>query len=202
MNQLEKFVESLATATIADVRKAAATYRVSWSRDMSKEEIIEAIKASLSAGKYALQAVGDVPQPGWVRIRIHSDPSPTASNRPVYVSVNGYATLIPRDINVDVPAKTAEVLANSKSAKLKEDTSQPMNSPGRYRFVEQQNYPFSIISYTPGPDPRDEYEKSAQAAERPREAFKNKYGYWPKTEEELRDAIRSGDLTISQVREV
>lgn len=195
-NSLDKFVESLASASIADVRKAANTYRVSFTRDMTKDEIIEAIKASLSAGKYALQAVGDVPQPGWARIRIHSDPSPGASNRPVYVCVNSYAVLIPRDIEVDVPLKIVDNLATSKSAKLREDTTQPLNSPGRHKFVEVINYPYSLISYTPGPDPRDAYELVAQAAERPRAAFLEKYGYWPKSEDDLRDAMRSGALAL------
>ncbi len=202
MSQLTKFIESLATATIADVRKAAGTYRVSWTRDMSKEDIIEAIKASLSSGKYAFAAVGDAPEPGWARIRMLTDPSPGAANRPVYVAVNSYAVLIPREIDTDVPIKIAEHLATCKSARLKEDTSQPMNSPNRYRFVEQLNYPFSMLGYTPGPDPRDAYERAAQAAERPRMAFRDKYGYWPKSEEELRDALRSGDLTIASVREI
>jgi hypothetical protein len=202
MSDLEKYVEQLEAAPIAEVRKAASTYKIKWTRDMTQEELIEAIKASLSSSKYALTAVGDVPQPGWARILVHSDPTPNAANRPVYVSVNNYAVLIPRDVEVDVPKKIVEALANSKSSKLKEDPSQPVNSPTRYRFVEVANYPFSLVSYIPGPDPRGEYERASAAAKRPRVAFRDKYGYWPKNDEELRDALRSGDLNITSIKEV
>lgn len=201
MSDLNKYLEQLASAPIAEVRKAASTYKVKWTRDMTVEELIDAIKGSVSAGKYALTAVGDMPQPGWARILVHSDPSPNAPNRPVYVSVNDYAVLIPRDVEVDVPKKIVEALANSKSAKLKEDPSQPQNSPNRYRFVEVANYPFSMIAYVPGPDPRGEYERNAAAAKRPRIAFRDKFGYWPKSDAEVRDAMRNGDLVITSVKE-
>lgn len=201
MSDLEKYIEQLESASIAEVRKAASTYKIKWTRDMTQEELLEAIKASLSASKFALTAVGDLPQPGWARILVHSDPTPNAPNRAVYVSVNDYAVLIPRDVEVDVPRKIVEALANSKSSKLKEDPSQPTNSPNRYRFVEVPNYPFSMVAYTPGPDPRGEYERNAAAAKRPRIAFRDKYGYWPKSDNELRDALRSGDLTVTSVRE-
>lgn len=200
MSDLEKYIKQLETAPISEVRKVASTYKIKWSRDMTQQELLELIAASLSSSKYAMTAVGDMPEPGWARIIVHADPSPHASNNPLYVSVNDYSVLIPREREVDVPAKVAEVLANAKSAKLKEDPTQPLNSPKRYRFVESLNYPFSLVSHVPGPDPRDEYERNVEAARRPRVAFKDRYGYWPRSEEELRDAIRSGDLNITAIK--
>lgn len=193
-------LEMLDSLTIAELRKKAATYNVMLTKDMTREDILAHVKAKLSTGKYAFEAIGDAPRPGYARVRVFNDPSPSASNRPVYVSVNGYSVLIPREAEVDVPIKIVEALSNAKSSRLVEDQSQPVGSASRYRFKEVQNYPFAVVAVTPGPDPRGSYEKAAAQRERPREAFRSQFGYYP-TDEELREAMRSGDLRIERVKE-
>jgi hypothetical protein len=192
-------IEQLDNLSFAELKKKAATYRIAITKDMDHEQILALVKAKVSSGKYALEAMGDAPKPGYARIRVFNDPSPTASNKPVYVSVNGYAVLIPREIETDVPVKIVEALGNAKSSRLIEDQTQPVGSVGRFRFKEVQNYPFAVITVTPGPDPRGTYERAAAQKERPREAYREKFGYYP-TEDELKEALRSGDLTIERVR--
>lgn len=193
-------LEMLDSLTIAELRKKAATYNVMLTKDMTRDDILAHVKAKLSTGKYAFEAIGDAPRPGYARVRVFNDPSPSASNRPVYVSVNGYSVLIPREAEVDVPIKIVEALSNAKSSRLVEDQSQAVGSASRYRFKEVQNYPFAVVAVTPGPDPRGSYEKAAAQRERPREAFRSQFGYYP-TDEELREAMRSGDLRIERVKE-
>lgn len=193
-------LEMLDSLNIAELRKKAAVYNVTLTRTMTREDILEQVKARLAGGKYAIEAAGDLPKPGFARIRIFNDPSPAASNRPVYVSVNNYAVLIPREVEVDVPVKIAEALGNSRSSRLAEDRTEPVGSASRYKFKEVQNYPFAIVSVTAGPDPRGSYEKAAAQRERPREAFREKFGYYP-TAEEVKEALRSGDLKIERVKE-
>ena len=184
---------------IGELRKKAGIYRIPLARDMTKENIINAIKARMAEGKYAVEAYGDAPKPGFARIEIHLDPNPTSSNRPVYVCVNGYAVLIPRGIKADVPIKIVEALNNAKSKRLRENTSVPPNNPARFFFEEVSNYPFSIHGMTPGPDPRGEIERTKAAVHLPRKKFHEKFGYWPR-EEELKEALRDGRLVIEHVK--
>lgn len=195
-NDLIAVLDSLSTA---ELKKKAAVYRIQLTKDMDHDAILAQVKAKVSTGKYAFEAIGDAPKPGYARIRIFNDPSPSASNRPVYVSVNGYSVLIPREVEVDVPIKIVEVLANAKSARLVENKSEPLSSASRFAFKEVQNYPFAVVSVTHGPDPRGTYEKAAAAKERPREAYREKFGYYP-SDEDLKEALRSGELTIGKVR--
>jgi hypothetical protein len=195
----DQSIAELDSLPISELRKKAGIYRVNLSRDMTKEDIINAIRAKQAEGKYAIEAQGDRPAPGFARISVHADPNPAASNRPVYVCVNGYAVLIPRSINVDVPIKIVEALNNARSKRLKENTAVPPNNPARFFFEEVVNYPFNIIAVTPGDDPRGEVERTKAAMHRPREAFHKKFGYWP-TAEQLKDALRDGRLVIEDVR--
>lgn len=195
-NDLIAQLDELSTA---DLKKKAATYRVALTKDMDHDQILAQVKAKLTTGKYAFEALGDTPKPGFARIRVFDDSSPSAINKPVYVSVNGYSVLIPRETEVDVPIKIVEALGNAKSSRLTEDRTQPIGSPSRFRFKEVQNYPFAVVQVTQGPDPRGTYEKAAAMRERPREAYRNMFGYYP-TEDELKEALRSGDLTIERVR--
>jgi hypothetical protein len=183
----------------AELRKKAATYRIQLTKDMTHEDILAQVRAKVASGKYALEAIGDAPKPGYARVRVFNDPSPGASNRPVYVSVNGYAVLIPRETEVDVPIKIVEALGNARSSRLVENREAPVGSASRFVFKEVQNYPFAIVSVSHGPDPRGTYERAAAQKERPREAYREKFGYYP-SEEELKEALRSGDLTIERVR--
>lgn len=192
-------IASLESMSTAELRKRAATYRIQLTKDMTHEDILAQVKAKVGSGKYALEAIGDAPKPGYARIRVFNDPSPGASNRPVFVSVNGYSVLIPREVEVDVPIKIVEALGNARSSRLTENREAPIGSPQRFTFKEVQNYPFAIVAVTQGPDPRGTYERAAAQKERPREAYREKFGYYP-NEEELKEALRSGDLTIQRVR--
>lgn len=185
--------------TIGELRKKAGIYRVPLSRDMTKDDIINAIRVKMAEGKYALEAQGDAPKPGFARIEVHLDGNPTASNRPVYVCVNGYSVLIPRGVKVDVPIKIVEALNNARSKRLRENPTVPTSNPARFYFEEVANYPFNILGMTPGPDPRGDLEKTKAAMFAPRKKFHEKFGFWPK-DEDLKDALRDGRLTLEEVR--
>ena len=198
-NDQNEVTNDLDSLPISELRKKAGIYRIGLTRDMTKEDIINALRAKMAEGKFAMEAVGDAPKPGFARITVHLDTNPTASNRPVYVCVNGYAVLIPRGLQVDVPIKIVEALNNAKSKRLRENPTVPPSNPARFYFEEVANYPFNIHSMTPGPDPRGEIEKTKAAVFAPRKKFHEKFGYWPK-EDELKEALRDGRLVVEYVK--
>lgn len=182
---------------IAKLRKFASMNRVVIARDMSKEEIIQAIKDKNKDRDIVLLAeTGSMPLPGFARIILHRDPTPGAGNRPVYVHVNGYKCTIPRGVEVDVPMKVVSVLNDAKEMRKEEDPSQPYNSPSRWRNTAVHSYPFQTISMTPGPDPRPGLEKGKQAKYGPRVAFRDTFGRWPKRAE-LLEAIKDGLIKLN-----
>jgi hypothetical protein len=194
--------QELETYDIAKLRKFASYNRVAISREMSKSDIIAAIKAKTKDRDVVLLAeAGSMPAPGFARIILHRDPTPGAGNRPVYVHVNGYKCTIPRGVEVDVPIKVVNVLNDAKEMRKEEDPSQPYNSPSRWRNVAVHSYPFQTLSMTPGPDPRPGLEKNKLAKYGPRVAFRDKFGRWPKRAE-LLEAIKDGIVKLNSGQDV
>lgn len=181
---------------IAELRKLASTvYRIVVNRDMTAEDIRSAIRGKQKHTDYAQlsELVGNAPKPGYARILVHKDPTPGASNRPVPVAISGYRITVPRGVEVDVPIKVVGVLNDAKISTLVEDTSLPTGDPNRFKFQVAHSYPFSVVSMTPGPDPKPGFEASRAKAMAPRLKYHKKYGIWPKRDD-LREAIRSGEL--------
>lgn len=173
--------------------KMCAAARIPVTPTMTKDDLISALEGKVKHEQIALPAVSNAPAPGRTRIKIFRDPSPGASNFPVYASVNGFRVNIPRGIEVDVPHKIVEVLNNATQLVLKENIQEPLNSPKRHTWEESQSYPFQILASTPGNDPKPGAEKERAAKTRLRELHVKKFGSWP-TDEELKNAIKNGEL--------
>lgn len=187
---------NLEALSLEKLRKYCSFYRIPISNTAEKAEVIEAIKGKMKGRDLAQVAeVSDAPLPGWTRIELNRDPVPGASNRPVYVAINGYRITIPRGVPVDVPHKIVQVLADAKDWKLVEDLDAPLNSPKRYVRQPHLSYPFQVLAMTPGPDPRPGYEKSKQAHYGPRKEFHELFGRWPK-KQELLDAQKEGFIKL------
>ena len=190
--------EELEAMTIAKVRSYAAMYNISYTRDMSKDDIITTILDKMAKKNVMKAANLDAPPaPGRTRVLISKDVSigTKAGSRPVPVWVNGYVCTIPRGVAVDVPHKVVEVLKNSYHWQMTEDTSLPINDPKRMRFEPVVSYPFQILASTPGPDPSPGNEKAKQASYGPRLEFFEKFGRWPKRQE-LLDAMKQGFIKM------
>lgn len=189
--------EELATYDIGKLRKYASLQRVAISRDMTQEQILEAIKQKMKDREaVGLAEAGTMPAPGFARIILHRDPTPGSSNRPVYINANGWKACIPRGVEVDVPHKAVNVLNDAKEVRKEEDPSQPYNSPNRWRNTLVHSYPFQLVSMTPGPDPRPGLEKTKMASYGPRVAFRDRFGRWPKRAE-LLEAIKDGLIKLN-----
>lgn len=194
MSDNENGSKNLEEMSIGDLRKVASTvYRISITRDMDKEQILRLIGEKKRRGDFAELAEfnGDAPKPGYARIMIHK--SSLGYNRPVYISTNGYRITVPRGVEVDVPIKVVGVLNDSRSSRLREDLTKALNDPARWTWEESHDYPFSVVSLTPGPDPKPGNEANRMKSHRLRTKFRDKFGIWPK-HEELRQAIRDGEL--------
>lgn len=188
--------------TIAQLRTYANLYRVSFSRDSTKQDIIKAIKHKNRGKTFLKQADGDNrPKPGFVRIKLMRDSSPRARNLPVYVQVNGKTCTIPRGVAVDVPFKIEEVLRHSVHPQVVEDGSLPFNDPKRIKIEELPSYPFEVLDRTPGPDPWPGNEVGKKAFHGPREKFWKMFGHWPRRGE-LKEAIKEGLITIAPTERV
>ena len=181
--------------TLAQARKYAGLYRIPVSKDMEKEDIIAVIKTKMKGKDIAVVAeTGDHPAPGWARIELQRA-SNGNSNRPVYVSINGYRITIPRGVPVDVPIKIVGVLNDAKDWQLVENEDEPINSPKRYTRQPILSYPFQLIDKTPGPDPRPGYELGKQSHQGPREKFRSLFGRYPKRWE-LLEARKEGFIKL------
>jgi hypothetical protein len=197
--------EELKDLDIGQLRKYATLNRVALTRDMNKQDIIDAIKTKAKdRDVLKIAEVGSAPKPGFARIILHRDPTPGASNRPIYVNANGYKCTVPRDIEVDVPIKVVHVLNDAKEQRKELDPDASMDERGgrRERTVWVHSYPFQLLAMTPGEDPRPSSSlKAKQAAYGPRVAFRDRFGRWPKRAE-LLEAIKDGLIKLNAGEQV
>lgn len=186
--------KNLDDMTIAELRSEASRLRIPLTRDMSKSIIVETIKRVTSGpiDRIVGKADTDRPLPGWARIEISRESDPKASNADVYTQVNGYAVLIQRGVEVDVPIKILRSgLMLAKMKILREDHTKTLTDPERYKWEDVYSYPFTVHAITEGPDPRPGIEAVAKRRNAPRRRFWQENGYWPKPAE-LKDWLRNG----------
>ena len=195
--------EKLEDLSIQALRKFAALYRITLPRDATKDQIVEIIKEKQNSQDLA-RVVGPesngMPGPGWARINIHTDPSPGASNQPVYVNCNGYVVTVPRGVDVEVPIKIIATLNDAAEKRLVENFQEPIESAKRWEYRTVLSYPFSVVAVTPGADPKPGAEAAKKAAHAPREKFRQLFGRWPRGNEVL-EAQKEGFIKLSLVNE-
>ncbi len=186
--------KKLEELTIGQLRQYAKLYRITYAKDATKADILSAIQTRLK-GKQILDVVdvNKAPAPGRWRIVIQKDPSigVKAGGRPVPVFVNGYRCDIPRGVPVDVPEKVVRLLETCMHPQTVEDPTKN----GAYRIELLPSYPFTVQTFTAGPDPSPGFEKVKQATHRPREAFYQMFDYWP-NKQALREAIKEGFISL------
>lgn len=179
---LKELRENLEILPISEVRqKAVKNFGLRLNRDDSKEDIIDRIVGAASKHDYAKDASGDMPEPGWTRIKVH--PVPGKPSFPFFVGVNGYFCWIPFNVEVDVPSKVIGVL--NDAIELKVSTDEYGNRKDKF----EQSYPFTVIAATPGPDPRPGFEAARERKLAAKRAFAEREGYWP-SDVEVREARR------------
>lgn len=182
-------VEKLDGMTIGDLRKTAKLYNVNLSREMTAEDIKQAIHRKREKQNILLQAdTSKRPAPGRWRIILHktTDQGVKAGSRPVTLRVQGYFCTIPRNVPVDVPEKVVRVLENSVHYVMSEDDE------GKTIMEAVLSYPFQLVDFTDGPDPYPGYEKAKARKYKRREAFRDEFGYWPKNMAQVEDAEQKG----------
>ncbi len=175
---------------IAELRKIAAGYRLPLRRDMDVASISALIASYESGPAEKIAAVEDNtrPKPGWARIQIHKNPDPSASNSDVFVGVNNYQVQIKRGVTVDVPIKILTgSLKNAEMTVLRTNEAE-VDLEKRFYWETVPSYPYTVLDINPGPDPRDNYERTITKKQKFKRMFKEENGYWPKTSE-LRDFI-------------
>lgn len=181
-------------------REANVVFGIQVTKEMNERDIIAAIRNKQDRQNFVGRANSNAPQPGWARIVIHKDGRAGASNRPIYFSVNGYRITIPRGVEVDVPIKVVDgPLRDSLEMHIVEDPSEPMNSSSRFKREMAPSYPYNELMRTPGEDPRPGDIESRRAKTKPREDFRDKYGYWP-SHIELKEAIKEGAIKLTSMK--
>jgi hypothetical protein len=178
---------------IAQLRQYASQNRVATHKSMGEDELRRAIKAATEGQVRRLSATNsrERPDPGWARVEIDLERDPRASNADVYVQVNGFAGLIKRGVEADVPIKFVEALRNAKMEVMREDATRAVNDPERYKFEMVFSYPFHVLDINEGPDPRPVLEAVAARRSAPRRRFREKNGFWPKPAE-LKEWLSNG----------
>lgn len=185
-------LQELETLPMGELRKRAAkVFAVKCTTDMTKKDVIKAIKEKLTTADYAQPATGDAPKPGWARITLHHVPG--TSRHPEPCSVNNYVCYIPKNSMVDVPTKVVEMLRDNKRLTLMTDEEEAENSKNRYYWDEAEAYPMTVHMITDGPDPRPGHEVKKERLLAPYRAYFEEFGIWPKPKQ-LQAAIESGLL--------
>lgn len=183
---------------IGKLREYAKHMRVALAKTATKEEIVEALLAKLNGRTTAVLATdnGSVP-PGYAKITVHEDPTPGASNTPVYINANGYVATIPRGVEVVVPMRVVRLLNDAKVNRRKQTYT--AGADGREVFRETTisvpSYPYTVHEMVPGPEPLTSHEISKQKAQRPRKRYKELFGHWPRPGE-LPRAIEKGLISL------
>lgn len=189
---IEAAINELKGMPIREIRKNAANlYGVHVTKEMTEEDIFNAIRVRAEGSDFAVKAKGDMPRPGWARIVIQKVSG--QSNRPLIFSVNRYRCSVPRGVEVDVPIKVYRSIRNCKRKEYILDEGEAINSPNRMRWEVMDVYPMTLVAITEGPDPRPNHERSKAAKLRPYYAFFEKNGWYP-SPTEVKQAIINGTL--------
>jgi hypothetical protein len=192
--QLKELRDTLEILPIGAVRnRAVQNFGIKLSRDHTKEDIINLIIGVASKADFAQPANGDLPLPGWSRIKVH--PVPGKPTFPFFTSVNGYFCWIPFNVEVDVPNKITNVLNDAIEMRMTFDDF------GNKKESLEASYPYSLIHRSEGPDPRPGFEVVRERKLKAKREFAEKEGYWPKDADlkelrharMLRDAIHDKD---------
>jgi hypothetical protein len=170
---LKELRENLEILPISELRKRASTnFGLRLTATDTKEDIINKIVGVASKSNFAEQARGDIPEPGWTRIRCH--PVLGRSLTPFYVGVNGYGVWVPYNLDVDVPHKIVTAIRDAKEMRITTDDF------GNQTRALEDSYPISVIFENPGPDPRPGIEVARGRKQMEKIAFAEKNLYWPK----------------------
>ena len=193
-----------ASMDIGKLRQYASHLRVAIPKTATKKDILEAINAKL-AGRTTPVLADDstTVKPGHAKILIIEDPTPEASNFPVYLNCNGYVCTIPRGKEVIVPMRVVRTLQDATVLRRKQ--SMTVDQHGREIFkdttVRVPSYPFQILEMTPGPEPLTAFEIAKEKTMGPRRRYRDMFGRWPRPRE-LTRAIEQKLISLEKGEEL
>lgn len=199
MSDVLEAVESgsgLLDLSIEKLREYCSVFAIPANKSWKKEDYIQALNDRLKSVELVAEAKRDAdanaPAPGHSRVVVHKDPSPNASNRSIFVGVNGRIFQIPRGIEVDIPNPLLEVIKNSTTTHTANTNTGAKNmAEERFETITSVAYPYSVIATTPGEyyNPNDQRVTQYKM----RLKFLDKFGKWP-TAAELNSAITRGAI--------
>lgn len=195
---------NFADMPIGKLREYAKHMRVALAKTATKEEIVEALERKLN-GRTTAMLAGELDRvpPGHAKITVHEDPTPGASNLPIYINANGYVATIPRGVAVIVPMRVVRLLNDAKVNRRKQ--TMVVGNDGREMFRETtvvaSSYPYTVHDMNPGPEPLTSHELAKQKAQRPRKRYKDLFGHWPRPGE-LQRAIEKGLISLEDDEEL
>lgn len=187
LKETRSYLESLGMAELRS--KAKNHYGIKFSRDDTKDDLINKIIGMLSKAEFARTADGDL-SPGWARIKLH--PVMGTPNSPRYVDHNGYQCWIPVNVEVDVPIKLVEEGGAIKSAG---EWKVNVNEYDENETSWEESLPMTVLKINPGPDPKPGLELTRERKLQPKREFLEEYGYWPSNDqfqEYLKDRRKRG----------
>jgi len=131
----------------------------------------------------------NAPAPGYARVRFNKDATPGASNRAVFMGVNGRIMQAPRGIIVDIPLPFLEVMDNSMTTHTQNTNPNAPIQDQKFEEISAQSYPYSVLATTPGKfdNPNDQRLQNYKQ----RYFMAEKYKHWP-TAGELKSAMDRG----------
>lgn len=203
---MSELIESpqFADMPIGKLREYASHLRVAIPKTATKVEIIQILENKVrqrAVPELASHATGV--RPGYAKIRINEDPSPGASNLPVYINANGYQCTIPRGVDVIVPMRVVRTLNDAITRKKKQSITR--NADGRESFTETEmnvlSYPFQVLEMTPGPEVLTPLEAQKKRIMGPRIRYWQMFGRWPRPAD-LQRALEKGLIKLNEEEEL
>lgn len=154
--------------------KAEATWKKIDFVTALKAGFEEVIKAKVVKAEEAKNA----PPAGYARVLFNKDSTPGASNRSVFLGLNGRIMQAPRGILCDIPIPYLDIIDNSKNVHTQNTNPNAADARSeKFEEIETTSYSYSLRGITPGPfvNPNDQranhYKQRHYAA--------HKYGHWP-----------------------
>ena len=203
-DQTPENVTNVEDMSIEQLRQYASFMNLRMDRSAKKQDYIDAIKnKSKNRDVVIVGEQGTRPAPGYARIELLRNGASEgigASQRPVWVGVNGYNVTIPLGVDVDVPIKVLRALESARTSKYIKDEYATGDQP-RFKLVESPSYPFAVKDINPGPDPRPIGEDTRRVGYGLRKAFRDMFGRWPRGNAELDEAQKQGFIKMTTLEQ-
>jgi hypothetical protein len=177
--------------------RALKVYKIPVAPETPKQDIVETIRRGKTGidSAFSTTTFGPTVPPGWTKILFFKETHDNAANVPIYFNQTGYKITVPRGLEVLIPNKVVDgaLQGTVTESKVLNKEKTRLQGSDVYDTVKTQRFPYQILGRTEGPDPRPVGDAARAKRHQPREAFAERFGFWP-NKEQLMEAMKDGAI--------